>query len=297
MILIYIILIIIAYYFLRNYIKEKQFNSQKYLSNETMILITGGCLGLGKELINLLITKFNCKIINIDIRSSEFPLLKSLYGDNITNIHYDISKIENIILFLEEKNINPDKIDIIINNAGVSNNLPLEQLPLKKMISTIEINLLSPMKIIKAFIDRKINCNNNKKIHFVTLCSVMSHIICSNSSDYITSKWGLYAFVESVRSEYLYNDKFIFTTICPFAVDTGMFPNFFIKMKTKWVAYEIMKSIALKEKIKYIPDFIYIPICLYKLIPSFFTDLIQYYLINSFSKNIGRRKENDELFR
>ena len=68
-------------------------------------------------------------------------------------------------------------------------------------------------------------------------------------------------------------------------------------MKTKWVAYEIMKSIALKEKIKYIPDFIYIIICLYRLIPSFFTDLIQYYLINSFSKNIGRRKENDELFK
>ena len=296
-ILFYIILIIIFYYILRNYIKEKQFNSQKYLSNEKTILITGGCLGLGKELINLLITKFNCKIINIDIRSSEFPLLESLYGNNITNIKYDISKIENIILLLEEKNINPDKIDIIINNAGVSNNLSLEQLSMNKMISTIEINLLSPMKIIKSFIERKVNSNNKKKIHFVTLCSVMSHMISANSSDYITSKWGLYAFVESVRNEYLYSDKFIFTTICPFAVDTGMFPNFFIKMNTKWVAYEILKSIALKENIKYIPDFIYIPICLYKLIPSFFADLIQYYIINPFSKNIGRRKENDELFK
>ena len=165
------------------------------------------------------------------------------------------------------------------------------------MISTIEINLLSPMKIIKAFIERKNKCPNNKPIHFVNLCSVMSHIISANSADYISSKWGLYGFVESVRSEYLYDDKYIFTTICPFAVDTGMFPNFFICMKTKWVANEILKCIALKEYIKFIPDFINIPVYLYKLIPTFFSNLVQYYIINPFSRNIGRRKENDELFR
>ena len=282
---------------IRRYIKERKYKSQKYLSNDTKILITGGCLGIGRELIDLLITRFKCKIINLDIRSFEFSLLQTSYGENIKNIKCDISKIENIISFLEENHINPDQIDIIINNAGIANNLPLEQLPEKNMISTIEINLLSPMKIIKAFIEMKKNLSNNKPIHFVTLCSVMSHIITANSSDYISSKWGLYGFVESVRNEYLYSDKYIFTTICPFAVNTGMFPNFFFCMKTKWVANEILKSIALKEAIKFIPDFINIPIYLYKLIPCFIFNLIQYYIINPFSKNIGRRKENDELFK
>ena len=293
----YIIILFISFLVLRKCIKERNLKSQKYISKDTTILITGGCLGIGRELIHLFITKFNCKIINIDIRSSQFFSLQSLYKDNIKNIKYDISKIENIISFLEENNINPDQIDIIINNAGIANNLPLEQLPLKNMLSTMEINLLTPMKIIKAFIDKKKNCSDNKTIHFVTLCSVMSHIISANSADYISSKWGLYAFVESIRNEYLYNDKYIFTTICPFAVDTGMFPNFFICMKTKWVANEILKSIALKENIKFIPDFINIPIYLYKLIPSSIFNLIQYYIINPFSKNIGRRKENDDLFK
>ena len=293
----YIIILFISFLVLRKCIKERKFKSQKYISKDTTILITGGSLGIGRELIHLFITKFNCKIINIDIRSSEFFSLQSLYKGNIKNIKYDISKIENIISFLEENNINPDQIDIIINNAGIANNLPLEQLPLKNMISTMEINLLTPMKIIKAFMNKKKNSSDNKTIHFVTLCSVMSHIISANSADYISSKWGLYAFVESVRNEYLYNDKYIFTTICPFAVDTGMFPNFFICMKTKWVANEILKSIALKENIKFIPDFINIPIYLYKFIPSSIFNLIQYYIINPFSKNIGRRKENDDLFK
>ena len=294
-----ILVILISLYAFRYAYRLTKFRNQKYISKKTTILITGGCLGIGRKLIHHLITLFKCKIINIDIRESEFPSLKSLYNDNIINIKQDISKMDNIISFLEEKGIDPDKIDIVINNAGIANNLPLEQLPLNNMISTMEINLLSPMKIIKAFIDKKKNNkdNNNKKIHFVTLCSIMSHMISGNSSDYISSKWGLFAFVESVRNEYLYNDKYIFTTVCPFAVNTGMFPNFFYCMDTKWVAMEILKSIVYKEKIKYIPEFLDIPIFLYKLIPYFFTDLIQYYLINPFSKNIGRRAENDELLK
>ena len=185
------------------------------------------------------------------------------------------------------------KLILIINNAGVANNLLLEELSENQMISTIEINLLSPMKIIKSFIDN--SKTKSKQIHFVTLCSVMSHVICGNSSDYISSKWGLYGFVESVRSEYLYNDKYIFTTICPFAVNTGMFPNFFLCMNTKYICKEIVKSIALKEEIKFIPNFINIPIFIYKLFPHFICNLIQHYIINPFSKNIGRREENDVL--
>ena len=297
-IFIYILIILTSFLFIRYIFREIKFKYQNYLSKDTTILITGGCLGIGRELIHLLITLFNCKIINIDIRSSEFTYLNTLYSDKIINIKYNISKIENIISFLEEKGIKSDQIDIIINNAGISNNLSLEELSLNNMISTIEINLLSPMKIIKAFIDKtKSRNNNNKKIHFVTLCSVMSHIISANSSDYICSKWGLFGFVESVRNEYLYNDKYIFTTICPFAVNTGMFPNFFICMKTKWVANEILKSIVLKDNIKFIPDFINIPIYLYKLIPSFLSDIVQNHIINPLSKNIGRRTDNDELLK
>ena len=293
----YLIIILLSLLLFFYFKREKKFRNQNYLANDKKILITGGSLGIGRELIHLLITLFNCQIINLDIRESEFESMKSEYKDKIINIQCNISKIKNIIVFLKEKNINPDEIDIIINNAGVANNLSLEDISENQMISTIEINLLSPMKIIKSFIDNKKAKSDlkSKQIHFVTLCSVMSHIISANSSDYISSKWGLYGFIESVRNEYLYNDKYIFTTICPFAVNTGMFPNFFLCMNTKYVSKEIVKCIALKEKIKFIPNFIYIPIFIYKFFPLFISDIIQKYIINPFTKNIGRRKENDVL--
>ena len=148
-----IIRIFIILYVVRHFIRLVKLKEQKYITKDTAILITEGCLGIGRELIHQMISLFKCKIINIDIRESEFSSLKTLYNDNIINIKQDISKINDIISFLEEKGINPDKIDIIINNAGIANNLPLEKLPMNNMISTIKINLLSPMKIIKAFID------------------------------------------------------------------------------------------------------------------------------------------------
>ena len=143
-----IIIIFILLYILRQYIRLIKIKGQNHITKETTILITGGCLGIGRELIHQILSLFKCKIINIDIRESEFPSLKSLYKDQIINIKEDISKINNIISFLEEKGINPDKIEIIINNAGIANNLPLEKLSMNNMISTMEINLLSPMKIL-----------------------------------------------------------------------------------------------------------------------------------------------------
>ena len=145
----YSVIILITILLIFHYKRDRNFKNQKYLSNNTKILITGGSLGIGRELIHLLITLFNCQIINLDMRESEFESLKSEYSDKIINIPCNISKIKNIIEFLKGKGVNPDEIDIIINNAGVANNLRLEELSEIQMISTMEVNLISPMKIIK----------------------------------------------------------------------------------------------------------------------------------------------------
>ena len=101
--LFYITIFIISFIIIRHLIREQKFKNQKYISKDTTILITGGCSGIGRELINLFISLFHCQIINIDILSSEFPSLKNLYKDNIINIEQNISKIDKIITFLEEK--------------------------------------------------------------------------------------------------------------------------------------------------------------------------------------------------
>ena len=100
--------------------KEILFKTQKYLNKNKKILITGGCLGLGREIIHILITKFNCNVINLDVRENEFVKIKSRYKGKITNIYCNIAKINNITSFLKKNDINPDEIDIIINNGKIN---------------------------------------------------------------------------------------------------------------------------------------------------------------------------------
>jgi len=52
-----------------------QLKTQDYITSNSIFLITGGSLGLGRELIDHLLTKYKCTIINIDVRDSEFPNL------------------------------------------------------------------------------------------------------------------------------------------------------------------------------------------------------------------------------
>lgn len=53
--------------------------------------------------------------------------------------------MDDIIKFLKENNVNPDNIDIIINNAAIANNLLIKDLSKEQMVRAIEINLLSPI--------------------------------------------------------------------------------------------------------------------------------------------------------
>ena len=53
--------------------------------------------------------------------------------------------MDDIIKFLKENNVNPDNIDIIINNAAIANNSLIKDLSKEQMVRAIEINLLSPI--------------------------------------------------------------------------------------------------------------------------------------------------------
>ena len=295
--LIYIIIIVAIFLLLRSFYRTIKFKFQTYITKDTTILITGGCFGIGRELINIFIKKYGCKIINFDVREKELKELSEEFTDKIINIYYDITKIDDIISFLKERNINPDDIDIVINNAGIAYNKALVDLNQKQMIKTIDVNLLAPMKFIKGFIDNKISKNNKEKtLHFVTMCSEYSHSVAAKSSDYIASKWGVFAFMECVRNEYLYSKELFFTSICPFAINTGMFHNFnsMLVIDKYFLSDQIVKCIALKEKVKFFPWYSYVPILIYKLFPMFLNDLMQYYYVNRLMDYIGRREDTDK---
>ena len=114
---IYSFLIISSLIFILYLKRELLFKFQKYLNKDKIILLTGGSLGVGRELLHILITKFNCHVINLDIREKEFEEIKSQYKVKVQNIIYNVAKVDDMVKFLSENKVNADNIDIIINNA------------------------------------------------------------------------------------------------------------------------------------------------------------------------------------
>ena len=95
---------------------------KKYWLNNKTIILTGVTSGIGKELAKLLILNHNCRVIGIGRRKEVIEEIKSELGNkkgNLIPALFDVSKEENWIEFASNIKKNKQKIDILINNAGI----------------------------------------------------------------------------------------------------------------------------------------------------------------------------------
>ena len=61
----------------------RHFGPKKQLTSESTVLITGGCLGLGKELALLFASKHHCNVIVYDIRDDLADGISKIYEYNL----------------------------------------------------------------------------------------------------------------------------------------------------------------------------------------------------------------------
>ena len=150
--------------------------NQNYITKDTTVLITGGCIGIVLEIINLLFEKTKCRIINIDIREDCFSQLCEIAKANncfIENHKCDLSNLDNLNTIIKKITDKYSKIDILINNAAVSFNKEFLNLSEEEIIKTTNVNLVSPSLICKKIIPVMLKNNFG---HVVSIASVLSHV-------------------------------------------------------------------------------------------------------------------------
>jgi NAD(P)-dependent dehydrogenase (short-subunit alcohol dehydrogenase family) len=89
-------------------------------------------------------------------------------------------------------------VDIIVNNAGVNIRKPLTEFPVDEWRSVIDINLVGPFLVCRAFVPTMKRRGYGR---IINTTSTMSHVATANRTAYAASKAGLLGFTRALAIE------------------------------------------------------------------------------------------------
>ena len=201
------------------------------------VLITGSSGGIGTALVNKFID-YKAKIICTSSNQTNLDKLKSDYGND--NYYYllDFSNSDSL-----SKNIkiitkdHPD-IDILINNAGITNDNLFLRMKENQWEEVIKINLNSNFYILKEILP---NMLKRKSGNIIGITSVIAFTGNQGQANYAASKSALISMYKSISLE-VSSRNIRVNSIAPGFIKTNMTDKL-SDLQTE----EIMKKIPLKK--------------------------------------------------
>ena len=162
------------------------------------VLLTGATGGIGGSILEKLL-KANANIIAVGTKQEKLNILKEKYKNIITK-KFNISDHSLIEKFVDECNqVFKNKIDILINNAGITSDNLTIRMKDEEWDKVLNINLTSTFLLTKHTIKKMLK-NKNGKI--INITSVVGHTGNIGQANYAASKAGLIGMSKSLALEY-----------------------------------------------------------------------------------------------
>ncbi|CAF4772258.1 unnamed protein product [Pieris macdunnoughi] len=183
------------------YIERKRRNALE----GKVVVITGASSGIGEALAHAFYG-YGCNVILASRRKSELERVKQdLLSKKVENavvepvvIELDLADKNQFELFIQKVHNVCGKIDILINNGGVSHRDSVMNTKMDVYEKIMNINYFGSVGLTKAALPRMIE---QKSGHVVFISSVQGLIAIPDRSAYAASKHALQAFGDSLRAE------------------------------------------------------------------------------------------------
>lgn len=190
--------------------------------NNKVIWITGASSGIGKGLA-LELSKQNCKLILSSRRKESLEEVKKdcQNTENIAILPFDLSDYEHIKPVVKSAIQLFGKVDILINNGGISQRSLVIDTDISVDKKLMEIDYLGTVGLSKAVLPHFVK---NQSGHFVTVSSLMGKFSSPYRSGYCGAKHALHGFFDALRMEHDH-DNIKVTMICPGFVNTEVAKN------------------------------------------------------------------------
>ena len=171
------------------------------MSEKKIALITGATRGIGLAITKEM-SKQNYIVLGTGTNENSVNTLQNeLKANKIEGKAYllDIKKQDSINSLLENiKEDYDDAPDVLVNNAGVTNDNLLIRMDDSQWLDTIETNINSLYKVSKLFVKPMIKKRNGR---IICISSVVASTGNAGQTNYVTSKAGMIGFCKSLAKE------------------------------------------------------------------------------------------------
>ena len=160
------------------------------LSNKNA-LVTGGSSGIGKAIAETL------KIQGANVYVIDLNEIESNTSKGINTIKTDITSLDNL------KDVSkkvPDRIDLLINNAGVGLVGNIEKTKEEDFDRLYKVNVKGVYNCLKTFIPN-MKANGGA---IINMASIVSHVAVNNRFAYTMTKGAVHAMTFSIAKDYIH---------------------------------------------------------------------------------------------
>jgi short-subunit dehydrogenase len=182
------------------------------MSNFTdkIVVITGGSDGIGKALVAQFLV-LGAKVATCGRNENKLSLLAAEFpSSNLFTAQVDVSKQDESEAFIKQVVDNWGRIDVLINNAGISMRALVSEVSVQTLQNVMDINFWGTVYCTKAALT---SIQQNKGV-IVGVSSIAGYRGLPGRSGYSASKFALNGWLEALKTE-LYATGTHVMWVCP----------------------------------------------------------------------------------
>ena len=188
---------------------------------DRVAFITGGTRGIGRQ-IAIKLSKAGYKIaVNYRTENENLKITKSeieKIGGTFLAVRGDVTDFEACKKCVEEIIANFGKIDVLVNNAGVTKDNLLMRMKEDEFKSVIDINLIGTFNVTKNVIPYMTRARSGRIINISSIVGISGN---AGQTNYAASKAGIIGFTKSLAKE-VASRNILVNAVAPGFIETDM---------------------------------------------------------------------------
>ena len=208
---------------------------------DKVAMITGATRGIGKQIALTLANEGYNIVLNYRTENDELKQLKNeIESKNVKclAVQGDVTNFEDCKQMIESAIKEFGKIDVLVNNAGITKDMLLARMKEEDFKQVIDVNLVGTFNMTKNVISYMMKARNGKIINISSVIGIAGN---AGQTNYSASKAGIIGFTKSLAKE-VASRNILVNAVAPGFIETNM--TDVLKQEVK---DEIAKNIPLKR--------------------------------------------------